>query len=113
MVRLYRQDRTFFADAEIRIPQVRRRTLRHRGVLYELMHEDGGVKHYRATEPIAEPVPILADVMNGAGVTCGHVPIASPDTPPASVEWQGMTCPLWTRRDQQGHVVYLAQVGDV
>ena len=59
-----------------------------------------------ATEPIHESVQMTALVMTAAGNPCGTVAI-DPEHPPASVAIDGVLCPLWTTRDQQGQVVYL------
>ena len=107
MVRLWTSDRRFFGTADIRLERFAPHTLRHGGVLYELIGRDAdGVRDYRALEPIPEIVPITATLMDTHGNHCGTVPIPA-DAVPETVTVDGVTCPLWTSRDQAGRVVYL------
>ena len=106
MVRLWTHDRQFIETAEVRLSQFAQRTLRHSGILYELIGTDAdGVHDYRALEPTPLP-PRTATVIDAAGNPCGTVAIPA-DILPQTVLHEGVPCTLWTTRDQTGAVVYL------
>ena len=106
MVRLWTQDRQFLETAEVRLSRFAQRTLRHRGILYELIGTDAdGVHDYRALEPTARP-PRTARLIDAGGNLCGTVAIPADRLPPV-VQCDGVACQLWTTHDQDGAVVYL------
>ena len=110
-VRLWTTNHTPLGEIETRTPRLVQRTLRHRGILYELIGQDGGVRDYRATEAIPTPSTRTAGLMDAGGNACGTVTIPA-DAVPDSVTVDGVVCPLWTSRDPLGQPVYLKAVAD-
>ena len=106
MVRLLSPSGDLIGTTEIRVPSLRRRTIRHGGILYELVAEDAqGVRDYRATEAIPLLMPRSVSVIDAAGNECGAVVIEGSPLPEA-VTFQGRSCPLWSSHDQTGRAVY-------
>lgn len=106
-VRLWTANHTPLGEIETRTPRLVQRTLRHRGILYELIGEDaGGVRDYRATEALHPRPPRTAGLIDVGGNACGTVPIPADAVPPV-VMVDGVRCPLWTSRDPSGQPVYL------
>ena len=107
MVRLHDHTGEFIGTAEVRVPTFRQRTIRHEGIVYELMREDAaGVRHYRAMSralPAPPRIPVL--VMDTAGNIVTTLFVSPPI--PGAVTVHDRVCPLWTIKDQGGYPRYL------
>lgn len=106
MVRLWTSDHRLIGTTELRHGRFVMRSIRHEGIPYELIGTgEDGVRDYRALEAIPLVRPRVVTVVNVAGSDLGTVAVDGPL--PAAVTYQGVTCPLWTVKDQAGRAVYL------
>lgn len=107
LVRLRNYDRDVIGEAQAPLRRIAFRAFRHDGMLYERV-ADGvdGMPEYRATERTHTPPPRTVTVINHAGSVLGTV-VVEPGWLPSTVTFQGVSCPLWTTKDQSGQVLYL------
>lgn len=107
LVRLRSRDHALLGEVQAPLARIAFRTFRSDGMRYERIADGAdGMPEYRAEETRVEALPRTVTIINVAGCECGTVTIPAGDLP-LSVDHHGVSCALYTSRDQQGRALYL------